>query len=167
MTFEHADFLARIRDPGFFIGGGAAFVRCYEIRSLPLVEAAFVTVADRQLNGLDRDQVLLLLAQFLGDFRRRNNGTGRTVADTAAVEQPQRPGDDRSRQNLIHGNRFPQMGFGIQCAVGVALHRNMGDGLFDVVVLNLVFGDIGGSKLGKKSRRGRIGKELPHEGARR
>jgi len=167
MTLEHADLFARVRDSGFLISGCRAFVRGHEIRSVPFIEAAFITVADRQLDGLDRDQVLLLSAQFLGDLRRRNDGTGRAVADTATVKKPQRPGDDRGRQDLIDRHRFPQVSLGIQGAVGVAFYRNTGDGLFDVVIFDLELGDVGGSELGKKPRSGCIGEELPHEGSRR
>ena len=126
VNLHHADFFLGIGDAGFLVCLLAAFAGGDEMVPVPIVVSHLLAGAQRQLQRLDADKILS--AQLSGFFRCRHDGAGRTVTDPAAVEQSQRVGDDRSRHNLFFGHGLTQMGFGIQCAVGMAFGRYMRHG---------------------------------------
>src|SRR3546814_13708650 len=104
-------------------------------------------------------------------MKRRPPGSTRT--DTlfpyttlfrSAVEQPQRFGDHRRVQHLIHRHRLLQMRLGIFRAIGVALDRNMRHRALEVVLADAVDAAVRARKLGEIARRRRseerrVGKE--------
>src|SRR3546814_6772146 len=71
-----------------------------EIAAVPARRLHFPSVRCGKLQGLDRDDVLL--TQTAGDFGSRHDRAGRAVADAAAVEEPERIGDHRRAQHLLH-----------------------------------------------------------------
>ena len=153
----------RIGDPRLLVGLRAALARRHEMLPVPLVEAPLVAAGDGKLDRLDGDE--FLLPERSGDLRRRHDGAGGPVAHAAAVEEPQRVGDDRGGHDLLHRHRFTQMGLGVENAVGVALPGDVGDRPFQILVGDAEFRGVGRGELGEEARRRGVGEPLPDERA--
>ena len=152
---EHRDLVARVLDAGLFIGllrGDAGGV---EVAAVPRIVARLRAVRDRELQCLDRHDVVL--AHRLGDLGRRHDGRGRTVRHAAAVEQAERRGDHRGFQDGLHLDGLLEMRLGVLGAVLVALPRDMGDRLLEVVTTHAVRRHVGGGELGEVARRRAVG----------
>ena len=133
MHLHHRDFVARVFDAGFFIGALGCNARGVKITAVPGIVLALQPVRQRKLQRLHSDDVLL--AHRLRNFRRRDDGAGRTVGHAAAIEQAERLGNHRRVQALFFGDGLLQMRLGILRAVGVALHRHMRDGALQIASL--------------------------------
>ena len=138
MHFHHADFIARVLDASFKIGFLCGDTCRVEIAAIPRIMLTFETIGDRQLHGLHSDDIVL--AQCLGDFGCGDDSRRRTVRHAAAVEQAKWFGNHRRIHHLFFGDGFLQMGLRVQRAIGVALHRHMRDGAFQVFLRHIVLG---------------------------
>ena len=124
---------AGVGDPGFLIGPRAALTSVVTKWSpshwLKPISSPLLKASCRALTVTKS-----FLPSVLGLFHGGDDGAGRSVAHPAAVEQPQRMGDDRGGHDLFHGHGLPQVGLGVEDAVGVALGRNMGQRPFQFLV---------------------------------
>ena len=161
---HHADLFLWICDPCLLVCFRTALAGCYEMVSVPIVVAHFLTAAERQLQALDGDDIFF--AQLLGQLRRGNDGAGGTVADTATVKKSERMGNNGRSHDLILRNRLAQMRFGIQDPIGMAFGGYMCHSPFQIPIRNFVFGTIRACKLGKGAGRRHVRKPLPGQAAR-
>ena len=161
VELHHADLFARVLNPRLLVGLCAALACRVEMLPVPLVEAPLVAAGDGELDRLDGDDILF--SEGFGDLRRRHDRAGRAVADPAAVEEPQRVGDDRGGEDLLQRHRLPEMRLGVENAVRVALHRDVGDRPFEVLVGDPELCGVGRGELGEEARCGAVGKPLPDE----
>ena len=155
VKLHHADFLSRVGNARLFIGSQATALRCHEVIPIPIVVAHLLTAAEGKLERLDGHRILN--AHIPSLLHRGHNGAGRAVAHPAAVKKPQRIGNNRCGHDLFNGNGPPEVGFGIEGAVFMTFHRNLGHGPFEFLFWNTVLGCIGGGQLRKGSGRRHIG----------
>ena len=92
---DQAQLLARLVDAGLLIGALGGDTRGREVAAVPGVVLRFQAVGDGDLQGLDRDEILL--AEALGDLGRGDDGAGRAVAHAAAIIKAERFGDRSAR----------------------------------------------------------------------
>ena len=74
-------------------------------------------------------------------------------------------GDDRGGHDLFEGHGLPQVGLRVERAVGVTLHRDVGDRPLQVAVGDIELRGVGGGELGEEARRRGVGEPLPDERA--
>src|SRR3546814_14919211 len=111
----------------------------------------YPAVRGGKLQVLERIEFLLTLTA--GVFGSRHDRAGLAVADAAAVEEPERLGDHRRVQHLLHRHFAAKMGLGILRPVRMTLHRDMRHRAVEVILADTMGTALGAGKLGEGARR--------------
>ena len=149
MHLGHRDLAARIGDAGLLVR-----LAC---RRLHLTERGVVVGAVERTGGrargeaerLDVQRVVAVLVRVLGPHQHRG---GRAVAHARAVEDAQRPGDQRRAGDGLLGHFLAELRPRVQRAVAVVLPRNAGEDLLHGVLVEPVLVGVGRCQQAERGR---------------
>src|ERR1700676_3468697 len=122
MYLKRTKLFSRILDTGFRIGRLCCGTRILHVAAIPLSRPSLAPATRRQLQRLDRNQ--LLLSQLASDCRRCYDGASRTITDTTAIKYTEWLRDHRRIEDSLHANALSQMCLRILHAVLMALPRD-------------------------------------------
>ena len=99
MYFSHAQFFAGVGDPCFSIGSFSTNDIFIYMSKIIILSHRSLTGSHDDLQGFDIQGIGSKLFSHIGAADYSN---GRSIADTAAIKQTQRPGDDGGIHNLFN-----------------------------------------------------------------